>query len=94
MVFHATDTGMRANVGANAAESRFRDVFSNLGAITAYARRRGSTDADAIAAETMTIAWRRRDLVPKTIRCLTRVPSLRPAVDVSARTGVACFIFL
>jgi RNA polymerase sigma-70 factor (ECF subfamily) len=46
------------------AEERFRDVFSHLAAVTAYARRRGSTDADAIAAETMTIAWRRLADVP------------------------------
>jgi RNA polymerase sigma factor (sigma-70 family) len=47
------------------AEARFRTVFSHLGAVTAYARRRGSTDADAIAAETMTVAWRRLADVPK-----------------------------
>lgn len=48
-----------------AAEQRFRGVFSHLAAITAYARRRGSGDADAIAAETMTIAWRRLADVPR-----------------------------
>src|SRR5690348_14804259 len=48
-----------------AAEERFRAVFSHLGAVTAYARRRGSRDADGIAAETMTIAWRRLADVPK-----------------------------
>ena len=46
------------------AESRFRDVFSHLGAVTAYARRRGSRDADGVAAEVMTIAWRRLADVP------------------------------
>src|SRR4029450_2658356 len=46
-------------------EARFRIVFSHLGAITAYARRRGSLDADALAAEVMTIAWRRLADVPK-----------------------------
>ena len=46
------------------AEARFREVFSHLGAVTAYARRRGSRDADGIAAEAMTIAWRRLDDVP------------------------------
>lgn len=46
------------------AELRFRTVFSHLGAVTAYARRRGSTDADGIAAETMTVAWRRLADVP------------------------------
>ena len=48
-----------------AAEARFRTVFSHLGAVTAYARRRGSTDADGLAAEVMTIAWRRLADVPK-----------------------------
>src|SRR6187551_419017 len=46
------------------AEARFRVVFSHLGAVTAYARRRGSRDPDAIAAEAMTIAWRRLADVP------------------------------
>jgi RNA polymerase sigma factor (sigma-70 family) len=45
-------------------ESTFRVVFSHLGAVTNYARRRGSTDADALAAEVMTIAWRRLQDVP------------------------------
>ena len=47
-----------------AAEARFRAVFSHLGAVAAYARRRGMRDADAIAAEVMTIAWRRLADVP------------------------------
>jgi RNA polymerase sigma-70 factor (ECF subfamily) len=46
-------------------EARFRIVFSHLGAITAYARRRGSLEADALAAEVMTIAWRRLADVPR-----------------------------
>jgi len=46
------------------AEARFRLVFSHLGAVTAYARRRGSPDPDAIAAEAMAIAWRRLADVP------------------------------
>jgi RNA polymerase sigma-70 factor, ECF subfamily len=49
----------------HAAEMRFRSVFSHLGAVAAYARRRGSRDADAIAAEAMTIAWRRLADVPE-----------------------------
>jgi RNA polymerase sigma-70 factor (ECF subfamily) len=49
----------------HAAEARFRSVFSHLGAVTAYARRRGSRDADGIAAETMTVAWRRLADVPE-----------------------------
>src|SRR5947199_8870106 len=47
-----------------AAEARFRSVFCHLGAVTVYARRRGSRDADGIAAEVMTIAWRRLADVP------------------------------
>ena len=49
----------------HAAEVRFRSVFSHLGAVAAYARRRGSRDADAVAAEAMTIAWRRLADVPE-----------------------------
>jgi RNA polymerase sigma-70 factor, ECF subfamily len=45
-------------------EAKFRAVFSHLGAVTNYARRRGSADADALAAEVMTIAWRRLADVP------------------------------
>jgi RNA polymerase sigma factor (sigma-70 family) len=45
-------------------EARFREIFSNLGLVVAYARRRGSSDPEAIAAEAMTIAWRRLDVVP------------------------------
>ena len=32
------------------AEARFREVFAHLGAVTASARRRGSNDADGLAA--------------------------------------------
>jgi RNA polymerase sigma-70 factor (ECF subfamily) len=46
------------------AEERFRAVFAHLGAVAAYARRRGNRDADAVAAEVMTIAWRRLADVP------------------------------
>jgi DNA-directed RNA polymerase specialized sigma24 family protein len=46
------------------AEARFRLVFAQLGAVAAYSRRRGSRDADGIAAEVMTIAWRRLADVP------------------------------
>src|SRR4029079_1955863 len=45
-------------------EARFRRVFSHLGAVTAYAARRGSRDPDGVAAEVMTIAWRRLTAVP------------------------------
>jgi RNA polymerase sigma-70 factor, ECF subfamily len=48
-----------------AAEEWFRDVFLHLGTVAAYARRRGSRDADAVAAEVMTIAWRRLADVPR-----------------------------
>jgi RNA polymerase sigma-70 factor (ECF subfamily) len=46
------------------AEERFRAVFSHLGAVAAYARRRGGRDPEALAAEVMTIAWRRLADVP------------------------------
>src|SRR5689334_18842526 len=49
---------------SDAADERFRRVFTHIGAIAAYARRRGSTDPDAIAAEVMAIAWRRLADVP------------------------------
>jgi RNA polymerase sigma factor (sigma-70 family) len=48
----------------SAVEERFADVFSHLGLVAAYARRRGARDPDAIAAEAMTIAWRRLADVP------------------------------
>jgi RNA polymerase sigma-70 factor (ECF subfamily) len=46
-------------------EARFSAIFRNLGAVTAYAQRRGSRDPEALAAEVMTIAWRRLDRVPR-----------------------------
>jgi RNA polymerase sigma-70 factor (ECF subfamily) len=46
-------------------EERFRTVFGQLGRVTAYARRRGSRDPEALAAEALTIAWRRLDDVPR-----------------------------
>jgi RNA polymerase sigma factor (sigma-70 family) len=46
-------------------QERFRAVFGHLSRIAAYARRRGSRDPDALAAETMTIAWRRLSDVPR-----------------------------
>jgi RNA polymerase sigma-70 factor, ECF subfamily len=55
---------MRNHIERDGAEERFREVFAHLGAVTAYARRRGSVDADGLAAEVMTIAWRRLDDVP------------------------------
>src|SRR5439155_23992261 len=56
---------MRPEIDRRAAEARFHAVFAHLGAVTAYARRRSSKDADAIAAEAMTIAWRRLADVPR-----------------------------
>jgi DNA-directed RNA polymerase specialized sigma24 family protein len=55
---------MTDTLDRHAAEARFRDVFSHLGAVAASARRRGNNDADAVAAEVMTIAWRRLADVP------------------------------
>ena len=58
-------------------ELRFAAVFAHLGAVRAYAARRGSSDPDGIAAETMTIAWRRLADVP--------VGDARPWVFATAR---------
>ncbi|HMJ01006.1 MAG TPA: sigma-70 family RNA polymerase sigma factor [Gaiellaceae bacterium] len=55
---------MALEIDRRSAEERFRTVFAHLGTITAYARRRGSKDADALAAEVMTVAWRRLADVP------------------------------
>jgi RNA polymerase sigma factor (sigma-70 family) len=55
---------MTHNLDRPAAEDRFHAVFSHLGAVAAYARRRGHMDAEAVAAEVMTIAWRRLADVP------------------------------
>ena len=49
----------------SAVEARFAQVFAHLGLLSAYARRRGARDPDAIAAEAMTIAWRRLSAVPR-----------------------------
>jgi RNA polymerase sigma-70 factor (ECF subfamily) len=46
------------------AEARFRAVFAHRGALLAYARRRGSLDPEALAAEALAIAWRRLADVP------------------------------
>ena len=56
---------MTSDTHRRTAEERFQEVFAHLGAVTAYARRRGSRDADGIAAETMSIAWRRLADVPR-----------------------------
>jgi RNA polymerase sigma-70 factor (ECF subfamily) len=46
-------------------EDRFRLVFAHLSKVSDYARRRGSVDAEGVAAETMAIAWRRLEGVPE-----------------------------
>jgi len=48
----------------SALEARFAEAFGYLGAVTAYARRRGAVDPEEIAAETMAIAWRKLSEVP------------------------------
>jgi RNA polymerase sigma-70 factor (ECF subfamily) len=58
-------------------EARFRRVFAHLQPVADYAARRGSSDPEAIAAETMAIAWRRLDRVP--------VDDPRPWLFVTAR---------
>jgi DNA-directed RNA polymerase specialized sigma24 family protein len=50
---------------AVAAEDRFREVFAHLSEVVAYARRRGSRDPEAIAAEVLTVAWRKLADVPR-----------------------------
>lgn len=58
---------MGVNTDPHAAESpqtRFQHVFVHLQAVADYAARRGSPDPEALAAETMAIAWRRIDRVP------------------------------
>jgi RNA polymerase sigma factor (sigma-70 family) len=46
------------------AEARFARVFAHLPVVVSYARRRGSADPEALAAEAMAIAWRRLADVP------------------------------
>ncbi len=71
--YHSTVTVMNPELhDRSAVQARFTGVFGHLGLITAYARRRGAHDPDAIAAanghrhaaEAMTIAWRRLAEVP------------------------------
>jgi RNA polymerase sigma-70 factor, ECF subfamily len=49
----------------SAAEARFAEIFTHLGLLTAYARRRGARAPEEIAAEAMAIAWRRLTDVPR-----------------------------
>ncbi|MDQ5894319.1 MAG: hypothetical protein QG596_580 [Actinomycetota bacterium] len=44
-------------------EERFERVFAHYGLIEAFARRRGSRDSAAIAAETLSIAWRKLEIL-------------------------------
>src|SRR5260221_4924485 len=46
------------------AEARFGRVFAHFDPLVSYAARRGSSDPEGIAAETMAIAWRRLSSVP------------------------------
>lgn len=46
------------------ARERFEEVFAHYGRLVAYARRRGAPDPEAVAAETLEIAWRRLDRLP------------------------------
>jgi RNA polymerase sigma-70 factor (ECF subfamily) len=55
---------MSGSFDRDAAEARFKRVFDQFGLVSAYAKRRGCPDADAIAAEVMAIAWRRLADVP------------------------------
>jgi RNA polymerase sigma factor (sigma-70 family) len=59
-----TVVGVESKSRQEFAEQRFGQVFAHLGLIVAYARRRGARDAEATAAEAMTIAWRRLADVP------------------------------
>lgn len=48
------------------AEDRYSDLFrSTYPLVLAFVRRRGVSDAEAVVAETFTIAWRRFDVVPR-----------------------------
>ena len=55
---------MRDPIAETPEQQRFLQVFRYLPAVTAYARRRGSRDPEGLAAEVMTVAWRRLDAVP------------------------------
>ena len=80
-----------------AAETRFATVFAHLGLIRAYARRRGAHDPDGLAAEAMTIAWRKLADVPEddarpwliaTARNLLLADRRRHAVSMAGLDGV------
>ena len=56
---------MSSQPDCQAPDERFASVFAHLGAVAAYARRRGADDPEAIAAEAMTIALERLADVPR-----------------------------
>lgn len=43
---------------------RFDAAFAHYGRLVSYARRRAAPDAEAVAAETLEVAWRRIDRLP------------------------------
>ena len=59
---HCLDMSVFAD--SQAAERRFDEIFTHLGAVVSYARRRGASDPEGIAADVMAIAWRRLPDVP------------------------------
>jgi RNA polymerase sigma-70 factor (ECF subfamily) len=50
---------------SRAATRRFDEIFCHLGAVVSYARRRGARDPEGVAADVMTIAWKRLPDVPE-----------------------------
>ena len=70
---------MTEHTAAAGQEAKFAEVFRHLAAIVRYAAGRGSSDPEGIAAETMTIAWRKLDTLP---------PDPRPWLFVTARNLV------
>ena len=69
-----------ADDSAPEAEARFRAVFAHLPEVVAYARRRGSSDPEAVGAEVLTISWRKLAEVP--------VDDARPWLFATARNLV------
>jgi DNA-directed RNA polymerase specialized sigma24 family protein len=49
---------------SQATERRFDEIFHHLGAVVSYARRRGASDPEGIAADVMATAWKRLPDVP------------------------------
>lgn len=63
--------------GDDSRSRRFESVYRHRAMIVAYCRRRGSNDPEGIAAECMTVAWRRLDEL--------NVESCRPWLIATAR---------